>query len=79
MSHKAWLGGDITVSGLFAIPLLDIDQIAYLPPDKRKVGAFAGMNKICSYNSWISLTDVDLRESDPAFLLIESYLYLHHN
>lgn len=78
MSHKAWLEGDITNSGLYAIPLSDIDQIAYLP-DKRKVGAFAGMNKICSYNSWISVTDVDLRESDPPFLLIELYLYLHHN
>lgn len=36
MSHKAWLGGDITVSGLFAILLLDIDQIAYLPPIREK-------------------------------------------
>lgn len=36
MSHKAWLGSDITDSGLFAILLLDIDQIAYLPPIREK-------------------------------------------
>lgn len=41
MIHKPWLKGDITDSGLYAIPLSDIDQIAYRP-DKRKRRGICG-------------------------------------